>query len=103
MRADAVTGYLSASIYHTRRHIYFDNLCCVYLAMDLLQNRLYKCGTLRSNRKGLDKRVDSKVVQALQVGNLTVSLWQDNRPVVVIATNSATITVYFRNLFYFLL
>ena len=56
--------------------------------MDLLQNRLYKCGTLRSNRKGLDKRGDSKVVQALQVGNLTVSLWQDNRPVVVIATNS---------------
>ena len=58
------------------------------------------CGTLRSNRKGfptelkkhlrkeLEIRGDSKVVQPVQVGNLTVSLWQDNRPVVVIARNS---------------
>ena len=70
------------------------------LALDLLQNGLYSCGTLRSNRKGfptelkkhlrkgLDNRGDSKVVQAVQADNLTVSLWQDNRPVVVIATNS---------------
>ena len=58
---------------------------------------MYSCGTLRSNRKGfpsdlkpylkkgLNERGESKVRQH---ENITVSLWQDNRPVVVISTNS---------------
>ena len=78
VRADAVTGYVSAfevytgrkgdtvekglganvvkslceSIYHTKRHIHFDNFSSVDLALDLLQNGLYSCGTLRSNKRG---------------------------------------------------
>ena len=40
---------LCESIYHTKRHIYFDNFSSMDLALDLLQN---SCGTLRSNRKG---------------------------------------------------
>ena len=58
---------------------------------------MYSCGTLRSNRKGfpsdlkpylkkgLNERGESKVRQH---ENIIVSLWQDNRPVVVISTNS---------------
>ena len=78
VRADAVTGYVSAfevytgrkgdsvekglganvvkslceSIYHTKRHIYFDNFfSSVDVALDLLQNGLYSCGTVSSNRR----------------------------------------------------
>ncbi len=84
VRADAVTGYVSAfevytgrkggtvekglgenvvkslceSIYHTKQHIYFDNFfSSVDLALDLLQNGLYSCGTLRSNRKGFPNKL----------------------------------------------
>ena len=118
MRADATTGHLSAfeiytgkkgdsvekglgaqvvkglcaSLYHSNRHIYFNNFfsrLSVNLALDLLRG-LYSCGTPRSNRKGfpeglkkhlkkgLENRGDSKTVQAVQEGNLTISLWQDN-------------------------
>ena len=70
------------------------------LALDLLRKGLYSCVTLRLNRKGfpeglkkllkkgLENRGDSKTVQAVQEGNLTISLWQNNRPVVVISTKS---------------
>ena len=124
MRADATTGYVSAfdvytgkkgsssekglgsrvvkelceDIYHTYRHIYYDNyFSSVNLALDLFRAGLYSCGTLQSNRKGfpkplkplvkkgLAKRGDSKTYQQ---GNLSVSVWQDNRPVVTISTNS---------------
>lgn len=79
-------------------HVYFDNFfSSVDLLLDLLKVGLYGCGTLRSNRKGfpedlkpllkkgLGERGEYKVRQHKQ---LTVSLWQDNRPVVVISTNS---------------
>ena len=78
-------------------HIYFDNFfSSVDLILDLLKVGLYGCGTLRSNRKcfpedlkpllkkGLGEHGEYKVRQHKQ---LTVSLWQDNRPVVVISTN----------------
>ena len=58
---------------------------------------LYDCGTLRSNRKGFPpelkplvnkgfkERGESKMCQS---ENLTISLWQDNKAVTVIATDS---------------
>ena len=58
---------------------------------------LYGCGTLQINckhfpqqlkpymKKGLPSRGDFMMTQS---GNLTVGLWQDNRPVTVISTNS---------------
>ena len=67
------------------------------LLLDLLRVGLYGCGTLRSNRKGFPpdlkpllkkgpgERGDYRVRQHK---HLTVALWQDNRPVVVISTNS---------------
>lgn len=107
VRADAATGYVSAfevytgrkgdtvekglganvvtslceSIYRTNHQIYFDNFfTSVDVALDLLQNGLYSCWTLRSNRKGFptelkkhlkngsEKRGDSKVAQAVPAG-----------------------------------
>ena len=69
----------------------------VDLLCDLYSMGLYGCGTLRSNRKGfpddlksfvkkgLPNRGDSKIRQC---DDLTVSVWQDSKPVVAIATNS---------------
>ena len=39
-------------------------------------------------KKGMKERGDSKTVQSVQSKNLTVSVWQDNKPVTVVATNS---------------
>ena len=79
-------------------HLYFDNYFAgIDLLLDLHQLGLYSCGTLRSNRagfpkdlkpllkKGLKERGDCKI---RQYKNLTVSLWQDSKPVVAVATNS---------------
>ena len=98
--AQVVKG-LCASLYHSNCHVYFNNFfSSVNLALDLLRKGLYSCATLRSNRKGfpeglkkhlkkgLENRGDSKTVQAVQEGNLTISLCQDNPPVVVISTKS---------------
>lgn len=78
--------------------MYFDNFfSSVDLLLDLLRVGLYGCGTLRSDRKGFPKDLKPLVKKGLgqrgefrvkQDKNLTISLWQDNRPVVVIATNS---------------
>ena len=63
----------------------------------MYRSGLYACGTLRSNRKGFpddlkpflkanqQERGDSVVRQK---GNITVSVWRDNKPVTVVATNS---------------
>ena len=39
-------------------------------------------------KKGMQDRGDSKTVQLVQSKNLTVSVWQDNKPMTVVATNS---------------
>lgn len=50
--AKVVKG-LCEALYHTNRHVYFDNFfSSVNLSLDLLRKGLYSCGTLRSNRKG---------------------------------------------------
>ena len=79
------------------------------LFSELLDNRIYACGTLRTNhlqfpdelkpltKKGLKKHGKSEVHQA---GSLVVSIWQDNRPMTMLSTNaqaSATVTVQRRH------
>lgn len=93
-----VVKHLTEDLQNTYRHVYFDNyFASVDLALDLHRAGLYSCATLRSNRKGfplelkgpaakgLKERGDSKTFQN---GPLTVSVWQDSRPVTLIATNS---------------
>ena len=80
------------------QHVFFDNFFTgIDLLLDLQHSNLYGCGTIRMNRKGfpaelkpvakkgMKERGESKTVQDK---NLTVSVWQDNRPVTVAATNS---------------
>ena len=69
----------------------------VGLILDLQRVGLYGCGTLRSNqvgfpanlkpytKKGLTTRGDSKT---LPNGNVTVTLWEDTRPFIMIASNA---------------
>ena len=78
--------------------MYLDNFfSSVDLLLDLLRVGLYGCGTLCSNRKGFPKDLKPLLKKGLgergeykvrQHKQLTVSLWQDNRPVVTISTNS---------------
>ena len=88
---------LTEELNNTYRHVYFDNYFSGVDLLDLFRAGLYACGTLRLNqkgfpselktpaKKGLKERGDSKTVQK---GNLTLTVWQDNKPVTVIATNS---------------
>ena len=81
-------------------HVYFDNFfTSVTLLRSLSQKKLYGCGTMRSDclgfpaqfkpkvKKGLRNRGDFEVVQ---YRNLTVYLWQDTEPVIVISSNTNT-------------
>ena len=96
-----VVKHLTAPYINSCRHVYFDNFFTgVDLLLDLQMSGLYGCGTVRINRKGfpselkpvvkkgMKERGDSKSVQSLQSKNLTVSVWQDIKPVTVVATNS---------------
>ena len=89
---------LSEAYQNTFRHVYFDNFfTSPSLLIDLAKVGLYGCGTLSTKRKGfpptlketakkgMKERGESKTTQ---YKNLTVSVWQDNKPVTIAATNS---------------
>ncbi len=93
-----VVTALSRDLVGKNYHLYMDNFfSSIPLFHQLLDDGIYACGTLRSNRKffpedlkplvkrGLPKRGD---IQVRQNGNLVVALWQDNKPVVMLSTNS---------------
>ena len=94
-----VVKCLTNSLNGSHRHVYFNNYFTgVDLLLDLYRSGLHGCGTLRSDRKGFptelkpllakkgsQERGQSKVCQ---VGNLTLSIWQDNNPAVALATNA---------------
>ena len=92
----SVVKCLMAGLESKHYQVFCDNFF-LELTSELLDNRIYACGTLRANRlhfpnelkpltkKGLKMRGDSEVCQA---GNLVVSLWQDKRPVTVLSTNA---------------
>ena len=94
-----VVKQLSSDLHHTYRHLYFDNyFSSVDLLLDLWRTGLYGCGTMRTNRKGFPKQLKQYVKKGLAVrgdsmtvqhkdSNITVSIWQDSRPVVIIANN----------------
>ena len=95
--AKVVKG-LTEDLHGTYRHVYFDNyFSSVDLLLDLFRAGLYACGTLRTNRKGFPSQLKTPAQKGLkergesktyQKGNLTVAVWQDNKPVTIIATNS---------------
>ena len=79
-------------------HLFFDNFfTSVSLLIDLSKRGLYTSGTLRRDRLGFPKDLSEKAKKCFktrgdsetrQYNNITVSVWQDNKPVVVAATNS---------------
>lgn len=83
--------------------MYFDNFfSSVDLLLDLRRVGLYACGTLRSNRKGFPTELKQHLKKGLktrgdyltrQFQELTVSLWQDSKPVLSIATNSNPLNI----------
>ena len=82
-------------LYH---HVYFDNYFTnISLLLDLLKTGIYGCGTMKNNRKGSPSDLPAIAKKGFtergqsktwKYENLTVTVWQDTRPVVVAATNS---------------
>ena len=88
---------LTEDLHDTHRHLFFDNYFSSVDLLDLHRNGLYGCGTLRANRKGFPPQLKPLVKKGFKERgesrtckskNLTVSLWQDNKPVTVIAADS---------------
>ena len=97
-----VVKRLTANLEGKHHQVFCDNFFSgIDLFSDLLDDGVYACGTLRTNRlhfppelkpltkKGLKKRGDSEVRQA---GNLVLSIWQDNKAVTVLSTNAQSTT-----------
>lgn len=92
-----VVKVVSKQLYGSYSHVHFNNFfASVDLALDLFRSGLHSCGTLRTNRKGFpvafevcQRRVSTRGKSKIrQQSNIMVSVWQENRPVVLIATNS---------------
>ena len=92
----SVVKTLTQAYYNTYRHLYFDNFFFIQLLLDLLKSGLYGCGTTRTNRKGFPVALKPLAKKGLgergrsrtyQYGNITATVWQDNKPVPVIASN----------------
>lgn len=89
-----VVNKLTRDLTNKYYHVFFDNyFTSVKLAVDLLADGIYSCGTVRINRKGFPddlkklkmRRGESKTRQK---GNLTASVWQDKKPVAFLSTLS---------------
>ena len=94
----SVVKTLTQQCQNTYSHIYFDNFfSSIDFFVDLMRVGLYGCGTIRTNpkgfpsslvyapKKGFKERGRSKITQQ---GSITVAVWQDNRPVSIIALNA---------------
>lgn len=78
-------------------HLYFDNFfSSVRLCQDLEQKDTFMCSTIRINRKGWPKELNSAKskkmklgdVHFLQDGNMVATLWRDKRTVAILSTNA---------------
>ena len=92
-----VVMQLCEQIRGKNHHVYFDNLfTSVPLLNDLLEHKIYACGTVRKNKKKLPLSVKNPgkmqrgAHKTFQLGNtnLVATVWKDNREVRVLSTNS---------------
>lgn len=82
-------------------HVYFDSyFTSVNLALDLLQDRIYMCGTIRKNRKkfpvdlkNITVRLNQGQYVCRQTNKMVAVTWMDSRHVSVLATNESLGTV----------
>ena len=89
---------LTRSLVRGHYHIYMDNYFTgIPLFKELLNDGLYACGTIKSNRKGWPSAFHPKLLknqgdyQVCELGktNLVATCWHDKRQVNVLSTNSA--------------
>lgn len=92
---ERVVKDLTRSIWGKYHHIYCDNyFTSVDLFHELLDNKTYACGTIRTNRKGLPPAVSKcklkKQGQVVQRQNdaMVATAWHDKRTVTLLSTNS---------------
>ena len=89
---------LTRNIVGKNHHIYCDNFFTnIGLFQELLDKKIYVCGTIRSNRKffpeefklhmkkGLKQRGEYKLLQS---ENLVIAIWQDTKIFTALSTNS---------------
>ena len=89
---------LTRNIVGKNHHIYCDNFfTSIGLFQELLDKKIYACGTIRSNRKffpedfklhlkkGLKQRGEYKLLQS---ENLVIPIWQDTKIFTALSTNS---------------
>ncbi|KAJ8949041.1 hypothetical protein NQ314_008292 [Rhamnusium bicolor] len=74
------------------RMLFADNFySSVGLTMDLFQQKILYCGTLRSDRKGLPQTIKRKMkkgdIKGWQYKNIRIIKWVDKRPVIMITTD----------------
>lgn len=91
---DVVTG-LVADHRYKYHHLYFDNFfTSVPLLDDLRADKVYSCGTVRANRKGLPAIIGKpgRMAQGASVkrqrGSMVATVWHDKRDVRILSTNS---------------
>ena len=93
-----VVEKLTRALVGKHHHVYYDNyFTSIPLLLSLHEDGLYGCGTMRSNRLGFPTEFKSKLKTglkergehiALQNDNITIYLWQDTKPVVIVSSNA---------------
>lgn len=92
---ERVVRDLTRDIWGHFHHVYCDNyFTSVPLFRELLDNKTYACGTIRTNRRGLPQAVtkaklkkQGDVVQR-QSESMVVTAWHDKRTVTLLSTNA---------------
>ena len=80
-------------------HVVIDHFfSSIPLAENLLREKIYLCGTVRSNRQGIPREITPTTQQVkrlrqreslfLRKGNLVVTVWKDKKPVYFLSTQS---------------
>ena len=94
-----VVHNLTRTLVGKNHHVFVDNFFnSVNLAKDLLQDKIYICGTVRSNRQGIPRELGPSTQRVKQLrqgeslflrkGNLVATVWKDKKPVYFLSTQS---------------
>lgn len=103
-RAEQGLGYrvvhkLTRPLTGKNHHVFVDNFfSSIPLAENLLRDKIYLCGTVRSNRQGIPRTLAPTTQRVKQLrqgeslflrkGNLVVTVWKDKKPVYFLSTQS---------------
>ena len=94
-----VVHNLTRPLVGKNHHVFVDNFfSSIPLAENLLQDKIYVCGTVRANRQGIPRELAPKTQGVkglrqgeslfLRKGNVVVTVWKDKKPVYFLSTQS---------------